>query len=159
MTTIRVRPATPDDAGEIVAITRASITELCVLDHRHDEPTLERWLRNKTVESVLGWLAAESGYIVVAEANGVACGVGGLKRGGLITLLYVRPGYQGLGVGRALLLEVEAQAKHWGETELTLTSTTKARAFYERHGYVASGAAQYKYGVLSDYPYVKVVRG
>jgi GNAT superfamily N-acetyltransferase len=157
VTDVFVRPAIPQDAPAAVAVLRASITELCVEDHQNDVATLERWLRNKTLEHFLGWLADVDNYLVVAEIGEAMVGVGSFRKGGLLAMLYVLPGQQGLGVGHALLSELEEQAARWGEREISFTSSARARAFYERHGYVSAGEPQRKYGILQDYPYRKLL--
>lgn len=150
-----VRAATPEDAAGAVAVVRASISELCVSDHKNDPATLQRWLSNKNREDFGKWLADVQTFIVVAELAGELAGVACLHATGGVHLCYVRPGRQGLGVGGAMLVALEAQARRWGLAELRLTSTVGARAFYERHGFVATGDAVPAFGVLSHYPYTK----
>ena len=140
-----------------MALLRASITELCVDDHRNDAATLERWLRNKTVEFFLSWLADLDNHMVVACMGEMLCGVGSLRRGGLLARLYVQPGYQRRGVGRSLLVVLEGQAKGWQEREISFTSSVGARTFYERHGYASAGEPLKEYGVLQGYPYRKAL--
>jgi GNAT superfamily N-acetyltransferase len=158
MTGFIVRPATIDDAASAVAMVRASITELCVADHHDDPATLARWLRNKTADHFTGWLANPDNYILVAEEETELSGVASLNRNRDLNLCYVRPGRQRCGIGRALLIALEAQAARWGLDEIRLTSSTAARAFYERHGYRSAGNPRPQYGVLIDYPYEKQLR-
>lgn len=157
MNSVVVRPATPEDAPAAVALVRRSISELCAADHQHDPATLERWLGNKSVAFFLRWLADPSTSLVVAELEQALCGVGSLRKGGQLTMIYVLPGRQGVGVGSAILRELEAQAARWHEREISLTSSFGARAFYERHGYVSAGEAKCKFGVLTEYPYHRVL--
>jgi putative acetyltransferase len=156
MTHCLVRVAIAADAPAAVAVLRASIMQLCVEDHRNDQPTLERWLRNKTTEHFCQWVADPQKLVVVAEVTSVLCGVGAMRRTGDLDLCYVQPGRQRSGVGRAILHACEAQARGWGLTKLELISTATARSFYERHGYLFVGEASVQgYGVLRDYYYVK----
>ena len=48
MTQPYIRPARPDEAGDIAALVRASINELCTADHGGDRAKIDRWLSNKT---------------------------------------------------------------------------------------------------------------
>ncbi|HWZ90838.1 MAG TPA: GNAT family N-acetyltransferase [Polyangiaceae bacterium] len=155
MTDFIVRPATIDDAASAVAVMRASITELCVADHHDDPATLARWLRNKTTDHFMEWLANPSNHILVAEEAIELSGVAALNRNGDLGVCYVCPGRQRCGIGHALLMALEAQAARWGLDEIRLTSSTAARAFYERHGYRSTGNPIPQYGVLIDYPYAK----
>jgi GNAT superfamily N-acetyltransferase len=83
------------------------------------------------------------------------CGVGLLTRSGDLNLCYVRPGAQGLGIGRAILESLEEQARSWGVSEVRVLSSIGAREFYGHHGYVADGAPRPAYGVVHDIPYRK----
>jgi GNAT superfamily N-acetyltransferase len=150
-----VRGATLEDAAAAVAVVRASISELCVADHKNDPATLERWLSNKNVECFRSWLSDPRSFLVVADVRGEISGVACLHAAGNVHLCYVLPGRQRGGVSAAMLRELEAQATRWGLAELRLTSTVGARAFYERHGYAAIGDAVPAFGVLWHYPYSK----
>lgn len=79
----------------------------------------------------------------LAVLDGVPCGAG--------RLLFTAPGVakiqrmaviddvRGKGVGRALLAFLEAEARRRGATTLTLWAQVRARPFYEKAGYAASG--------------------
>ena len=135
MTGLSVRLATPADAEVVIAVVRESITRLCVADHRDEPLTLELWLRNKTTKYFLRWIADPDNHLVVAELDSAIGGVACLHRSGELRLCYVAPGRQRVGIGAALMVAVEAQARAWGLDKLTLNSTTGARPFYEHHGY------------------------
>lgn len=123
----RLRPATPADADAIAAIhiaaRRAAMPWLPML-HTDDE-TCE-W-----VASIV--LPAQD--VRVAEMDGRV--VGYVTRDGVqLNDLYVRPGFQGRGVGTALLRA--AMAASPGELWLwTFQRNAAARRFYERHGFEA----------------------
>jgi GNAT superfamily N-acetyltransferase len=141
-----------------VALLRNSITQLCVEDHQNDPATLARWLRNKTPEHFLQWLADAESCIPVAEVGSVLYGVGAVRKNGDLDLCYILPGRERLGIGRALLSALEAQARNWGLGKLHLISTSTARAFYERHGFVLSDEESVpEFGLLRDYHYVKLL--
>ncbi len=149
------RVATLEDAESAVALLRASITELCVADHGNDVAILGEWLANKTVEQWQRWVADRTRCTLVAERGGALAGVGALTRGGAIELCYVRPGMQGRGVGVALLFALEAWAATWGLKYLSLNSTSSARTFYERNGYMTAREAATPCGILRCFPYAK----
>jgi GNAT superfamily N-acetyltransferase len=112
---VEVRAANSDDAEEAVETMRESITQLCVADHQNNPTTLQRWL------------ADEANYIVVAIVEERLCGVGLVRTTGTLNLCYIRPGFQGRGVGKAILGALEERARQWGLSELRLLSTTNAR--------------------------------
>jgi GNAT superfamily N-acetyltransferase len=151
------RPANADDATVAVAVLRESITQLCIADHQNDPATLERWLRNKTNHHFLQWLADERDFVLVAEDESVLCGVGLMQRSGDLRLCYVQPGWQRRGVGSAMLQVLETQAKRWGVDTIRLVSSSGARIFYETHGYLPAGEPVPGFGVLMNYPYMKVL--
>jgi GNAT superfamily N-acetyltransferase len=62
-------------------------------------------------------------------------------------------------MGSALLEVLEARAKAWGLTDLTLGSSADARAFYERHGYVSAGDPSPAFGTSVCFPYRKQLGG
>ena len=157
MNAVVTRFATPADAAGAVAVLRASITQLCELDHQSDALTLDRWLSNKTVENFLTWLADPDSRIVVAELEPAIAGVAAIHRSGEVRLCYVRPDATRLGVGRGMLMAIEAQARQWGINRLDLRSSLTARSFYERCGYVSAGPSVASYGVLRAYPYAKIL--
>jgi GNAT superfamily N-acetyltransferase len=96
--------------------------------------------------------------LLVAEVAEAICGIGAIRQSGDLDLCYVDPGYQRRGIGRALVLAMESQARMWDVQKIRLISTGSARAFYEKSGYVfvpeESGPA---YGFLYDYRYAKPI--
>ena len=154
-----VRPATVDDAETAVQVLRSSIVELCRADHHGDQPTIDAWLANKTVERFCLWLDNPDRYTVVAERDGTVCGVGMVGTDGVLYLCYVRPGHEGHGVGKALVHALEAEARRRGLSALSLDSTTTAEPFYESLGYVRQGESTRGYGITACNPYAKELDG
>lgn len=155
MTTLAIRPATPQDASEAVAVLRESITLSCVDDHHNDRATLEAWLHNKTVAEFEHWLDTPERSVFVAECRSSIGAVGAVHRCGELRQLYVRPDMQRMGLGGALLEALEAAARDWGLTFLQLGSSSAARGFYERFGYVPSGDPIPGFGLSFCFPYRK----
>ncbi len=156
--TVLVRRATLVDTERALEVVRRSIVESCVADHHDDPAVLERWLANKSPEHFARWLADEEAALLVAELNGVVRGVGHVRRTGHIHLCYVEPGFQGLGLGGAVVRELERLARGWALVELALESSADARGFYERLGYLPAGAPQCASGGLHCFPYKKALR-
>ncbi len=86
----------------------------------------------------------ESGAIhALASLDGVPCGAGrvifpapGVAK---IERMAVIDDVRGRGVGRALLQFLEGEARRRGAARLTLFAQVRARGFYEKAGYAASG--------------------
>ena len=136
---IVVREASSKDAAAACEVLRRSIRELCGADHRYDAKAVAQWLENKTIENVHQWLEAPSTYGVVAERDGAVCGFAMVGRNGTISLCYLVPEVQYLGVGKRMLAALEARAAQWNLKTLSVESTRTAKSFYERNGYVGTG--------------------
>ncbi len=154
---ITIRTAEPRDADAAVDVLRRSITELCRVDHQNDAAALAGWLANKTPQNFLAWLASKNNLCMVAEEGACLMGVGMIGRNGRIHLLYLSPGAQRRGIGKAIYLAMERQAQTWGLQKLSTESTTAACAFYERMGFTRAGAAVPGLGVTLSLPYEKTL--
>jgi GNAT superfamily N-acetyltransferase len=152
---IAVRQAGPRDAEAAAAVLRRSITELCALDHRGDADTLAKWLANKRPQNFLSWLANGDNFCVVAEADRQMVGVGLLHRSGEIRLCYLAPGAQRKGIGKAIYLALEEQARAWELRTLRLESTVSACQFYEALGFRSAGMPTPGFGISHCHPYEK----
>ena len=150
---ILVRNARLDDAPAMSAVLIASITQLCVADHRSDPAVLAAWLANKTPESVAKWFDNPESTLVVAEHDREIAAVGGFNRAREITLNYVSPSHRFMGVSSALL---EALELGLGAGEARLSSTETARRFYEHRGWKAAGDTATHRGV-SGHPMRKMI--
>jgi GNAT superfamily N-acetyltransferase len=157
MRRVSVRRAAPEDAEIAIAVVRESIMRLCVADHENDPSALEPWLRNKTADSFVRWVASGDNHMVVAELDGAIGGVASLRTSGEIQLCYVAPDRQRTGLGTALLVALEAAARARRIPKLVLESTVGARAFYEHNGYVASGRPLPGFGRSLCFPYEKTI--
>ena len=157
MTGVSIRRAVPEGANVAIAVVRDSITRLCVADHENDPLTLEPWLRNKTADDFARWLDNADNHIVVAEFDSAIGGVASLRGNREIQLCYVAPDRQRLGIGTALLVALETQARASGIDKLILNSTAGARFFYAHNGYTPSGPPVPGFGRSHCFPYEKVI--
>jgi RimJ/RimL family protein N-acetyltransferase len=136
-----LRAARPADAAAVAEVLRLSRRVLMPFaPSPHSDADQARW-----VAQVL----LPGGGVTVAERNGTVVGVLALRHGadaGWIEQLYVHPAQAASGVGSALLRhaleahERHATAAHGNGLPLrlyTFAANTHARAFYERHGFVA----------------------
>lgn len=144
---IQIRRAVPEDAPAACAVLCRSIVECCAGDHRDDPQVLASWLGNKTPENVASWFAIASNFTVVALRDGELVGVALLTQAGKLSLCYALPEAQHVGVGKAMLAAVEEQARAWEITVIRLHSTSVARDFYVRNGYISAGRDRSCYGL------------
>jgi N-acetylglutamate synthase-like GNAT family acetyltransferase len=128
-----IRSAETQDAAAACTVLRRSIAELCHADHGGDGVLLGKWLSNKTIENVTRWIAQS--HFLVAEEAGTLLGVAAMNETGKITLNYVLPEARFCGISKALVQQLEAQARALGLRECVLETTQTARRFYESLGY------------------------
>jgi GNAT superfamily N-acetyltransferase len=152
-----IRDATAPDAARACEAIRASITELCIADHKQNPEILGRWLASKTPENIAAWAASAGSSLLIAVENDAVLAVGGVKDNGEITLNYVAPKARFRGVSSALLKALEARAVERGAVEVSLLSTETARRFYLSRGYRDMGPPLRKFGTTSSYPMSRVL--
>lgn len=133
---VQIRRATEADAAGAVEAIRRSITDLCDADHRSDGSVLEAWLRNKTVEAWLRWIARTDAVVLVAERHRVIVGVGMATDTGEILLNYVHPDARFCDVSKAMLAALEDWMRLLGLQHCQLESTLTARRLYASCGFL-----------------------
>src|SRR4051812_9287528 len=137
-----IRPATPADAAAIHRIHAESIRVLCAKDYAAE--VIDSWTRFRSIEDY--GRAIEAGLEVnfvaalVDEPVGYATYCPGESE---LAALFVSPAHARIGVGRSLLAAGESHARGGGQSVLQLQSTLTSRAFYERHGFIASHPESY----------------
>ena len=147
-----IRRARIEDAASACEAMRRSIAELCGSDHHDDPAILARWLANKTPAHWAGWLAHEQNTVLVAVEEATVLAVGVVQRDGEITCNYVSPDARFRGVSRAMMVQLEATARDFGNDACHLFSTETARRFYLSAGYKETGAPKGKFGTTGAYP-------
>lgn len=132
-----LRQATPADMPGIWEV-RYSVTENTLAPGRISDEELKASLQ----DTGRGWVVEAEGRI-----DGFAIGIG---LNGNVWALFVRPGAQGLGYGARLHMAMT----EWFRTQpvstlwLSTGTHTRARAFYEQHGWSCvgpSGADEVRY--------------
>ena len=132
---MEIRVARTEDAEQACMVLRRSIQELCHADHNGDATRLADWLFNKTPENMAAWIRNPQSLVFVATEGETILGVAAMTNTGKITLNYVSPDARFRGVSKALINQLEAQARELGLDYCTLNSTETARRFYLSLGY------------------------
>ena len=123
---MRLRLAAPSDIEALVDIHLNSLQQAMPwLPRLHTREETVRWMTHHVLPRLQVWVAEWEGQVV----GYAALGPGELEQ------LFVRPGYQGRGVGRRLLEHSKALEPQ-GLALWTFQRNTRARAFYEAHGFV-----------------------
>lgn len=139
MTEPHIRKARLDEAGDIAALVRASITELCTADHGGDQAKIDKWLENKTEAHLQDWLARPEMAVFVMDTGGGLAAVGCHNERGILLMNYIDPAHRFRGISSIMLAHLEDRMRAIGLTESRLVSTATARGFYEGRGWQAYG--------------------
>jgi tRNA threonylcarbamoyladenosine biosynthesis protein TsaE len=128
-----VHPATPQDADEVLAVTRAAFAEYAQVQ---PPPSSLR----ETAQDVRRDLAGSGGLLARDPAGQVVAAARFSEHDGGFWLrrLAVPPDHRGLGLGRALVAEAEEEAARRGHRELrvgTRTPLRQVRDYWERLGF------------------------
>ncbi len=121
-----VRAATEEDAEAIFRVHSDSIRVLC--SGRYEPEAIAAWIAVRSPASYCVALASRALY--VAERQGEIVGFGQLDPAkGEIEACYVAPDAVGAGIGAALLLRMETDARRRGHPSVRLNSTLNAEKF------------------------------
>jgi L-amino acid N-acyltransferase YncA len=153
---VAIRRAAPADARAIAAVHVASWRVAyrgIVADAVLDGLSVER--RERGWREILGRTDERGSFTLVAERDGAVAGFCAIaapsrdddadERTAEVTAIYVEPAQWRAGTGAALLREAldALRADGWREATLwVLEDNAAGRAFYERLGFAADGAAQ-----------------
>lgn len=129
-----IRPFQADDAPALLSLFRNTIRRVNCRDYSPEQ--VEAWASDDIDEAA--WASRFEGrFVVVAEAKGQIAGFGELEPNGHIDRFFVSADHQGLGIGRALLDAIEAEAKRIGLRRLDADVSLTAVPFFERRGFEA----------------------
>ena len=104
---------------------------------------------------------AEATHAAAFDTNGMLLGVGRLQPNsptqGQIRLVAVSPAAQGRGVGKALMVYLEAQARQQGFMEIRLEARQNAVDFYKAIGYEITAKSYLLFGEIQHWTMRKTV--
>jgi ribosomal protein S18 acetylase RimI-like enzyme len=151
--TLTIRPATPDDIDEVVALVQSAYRGEA---SRAGWTTEADWIDGARTDAVEvgGIIAASDSVILIMEEAGLlaSCQLSRRRDGvAYFGMFAVRPDRQGRGTGRALLAAAEALARNeWGAGTMRMTVIdvrAELIAWYERQGYARTGETEpFPYG-------------
>lgn len=132
MIKLKIRRAFPDDLGEMQKLFSATITSVCVKDYSPEQ--IQVWV--SSIENKDRWLdKIASQFCLIAECDQKMVGFGSLNKGSYVDLMYVHKDYQGQGVARLILGELEREAARCNVREITSDVSITARPFFEKNGF------------------------
>lgn len=99
------------------------------------------FIEEQRVPEALEWDGQDEAarHVLGSVADIAPCATGRLLGSGQIGRMAVLPDYRGQGLGSAILAELLTMATEIGLREVFLHAQVHALAFYERHGFMASG--------------------
>jgi GNAT superfamily N-acetyltransferase len=156
MATVRIRPATSEDALAIGTIhvnswraTYRGMMPDAVLEDLSVDQRVERWhtrLSGPLAAGQICYVAEVDGAVTGFAFAGPSHDEGAAPETFEVFAIYLDPSCVGLGHGAALLGDVLREAAAQGAEAVTLwvlEANARARRFYERQGFVADGAETY----------------
>ncbi|QSG04865.1 GNAT family N-acetyltransferase [Halapricum desulfuricans] len=135
MTDVSVRTAGPDDAGSILEVKRAAISELAASAYTDEQ--VHAWApADSALEEYRAATTTDTFQVLVAHGDEPVVGYGVLHTDDCrIEGLFVHPSRARAGIGARLLGHLEANAALLGCRRLSVISSRNATAFYESQGY------------------------
>lgn len=127
-----IRAAHIDDLIKLKQLLIDTITSVCSADYNASQ--INAWIAS--ADNLQRWQdILTQQFVVVAEYQGEVVGFATLDKGNYIDLLYTHKDFQGKGVAKSLIHEIEAQAKHLHQTTLTADVSKTAKPFFEKMGF------------------------
>jgi GNAT superfamily N-acetyltransferase len=136
-----IRQARPGDAQAILEAHRSAVRGTAANAYNPD--VVDSWapatISLGRVEAFAHSIEKGDEVVIVAEDGvGRIIGFGSIvPTNSELRALYVSAEHGRKGVGRSILVELEALARRTGVTELRMDSSVNAAGFYEANGYVA----------------------
>ena len=133
---ITVRFAEPRDARGILEAHYSAVHQTAAKDY--PAGIRDEWSSPVTAGRIDGYLkhSLPTETTVVAEVNGRIAGFGSIVESkDELRAVYISAEFGGIGVGAALLSELERLAKERGCKKLDMVASVTAENFYRRHGF------------------------
>jgi len=139
---VELRRGRPEDALTIARLFRDTVHAVNRQDY--SEAHLEAWAPYQVdLEHWRGVIT--SSYFMVATSGGMVVGFANLDGDDYVDQLFVHKDLLRKRVGSKLLEEIEQEAKRRGAARLWTQSSTTARKFFERRGFVTLQAQRITY--------------
>ena len=134
----KIRKSVPSDAKKISELIH-SLMHLFLVNP--DGKGAEKFLQMITPAGLTELMAQPNVNYMLAEENGLFCGVVAVRNSSHLQHLYIVPSFQGRGVGKYLWEFARDQAIAAGNTEpFTVNAVLSAIPFYQRMGFELEGA-------------------
>jgi putative acetyltransferase len=155
--TLTVRPYVPADSAATIEIFLRAIREVASKDY--DPAQIEAWAK---VDDPNRWAERRlSKPTWIVQCDGAAIGFADLEPDGHLDMMFVHPGYQGIGAAGLLLAVIEADARRQGLRRIFTEASLTARSFFERRGFavLASQTVEKRGQRLTNFRMEKLLAG
>ncbi|WP_370443439.1 GNAT family N-acetyltransferase [Klebsiella michiganensis] len=130
---MKIRLAVPVEAEECWNIRNQAIRYGC--KNSYDDAIIAAWTPEKMPENYRNVIVANPFFVVHApDGRLVATGFLDLSSGS-VEAVFTLPQYTGKGLGSQIVEAIKSEARERGFEQLTLSSTSNAQPFYEKHGF------------------------
>lgn len=126
-----IRPIAPSDAQTVCDVIHATIDG--IYTPIYPPRTVQFFKDFHSVESIIE--RTQKGHVLVVEQDSAIVGTAASLENRIFGM-FVLPEYQGRGLGRMLMDELEAQIKADGHVEAVLSMSLPSEGFYRSRGYV-----------------------
>ena len=146
-----VRPFRDTDAPALAALFHASVREVGARDYT--EPQTRAW--SPAAPDPADYIERAKNRVVLVAIDGddAPLGYGDLEPDGHLDHLYCRPDRVGMGVGGALLGNLERVARSLGIERVHVEASEGARRLLERRGYKAGPRREFTIGRVAIHNY------
>lgn len=127
-----IRPAVKEDLEAISRLRNEAILE--TVQHSYSRQQLLHWSRIQPSDRTLNRLADGCVLAGVSESQIVACNSLDLDEKEMVGL-FIKPAFQGRGLGHRMVQEIERLAIRFGISELRVEAATPAIGFYRKCQY------------------------
>ncbi len=150
---IHIENAKPEQANELYDLMMSSVRSVLSKVY-NDDKTLHDYFSKRTPRTFRDSIQNDARTTLIARAHGKIIGFGQLaitSPAGYLEMLYVKPGFEGGGVGKRLLEELKAIAVKRSLRKILLESTFNAKHFYLSSGFVIKGLTEDKTGYKMEW--------
>lgn len=144
---IIIQRATADDWEQAMEVAWRTFLKYEAPDYSKEG--IDNFLRFISDEKLFKMFLLGNYVVYVAKCSNKVIGVGTMRSGNHISLLFVDSEYQKRGVGKALLSELQKSVSVKGESSvITVNAAPFAIPFYERIGFLKSGEMTTLEGII-----------
>ena len=131
-----IRPAKEADIEQIKKLYQETILSVNIKDYTFEQVDL--WAK-RGVDNDLWLQRNNEEYFIVCEIENQIAGFCSLKPDGYLNTLFIHKDFQGQGIAKALLLNIEQHAQEVGIEELSADVSLTANGFFLKSGYTDLG--------------------